>query len=78
MSRVIPLSRAAEGKYRVVSLNGGKGFIRRIAELGIYPNSTLEVSAYMNGGGPISIIVKGSKLALGRGMAAKIMVKKEE
>ena len=74
MQRLIPLSSAPPGNYIVVSLNGGHGFVQRIAEMGMYPDSQIKVLGAMNGGGPIRIVVKGSQLAIGRGMAAKIMV----
>jgi len=77
MYNVIPLSKAASGRYRVISLQGGRGFIHKIAEMGIYPDSTLEVLGAMDGSGPVRVQVKGSHLAIGRGMAARILVERE-
>ena len=77
MQKLIPLSKASPGSYRIVSLNGGKNFVQRMAEMGMYPDSPVEVLEVMNGGGPVRVSVKGSQLAIGRGMAAKIMVASE-
>ena len=69
---MIRLSEVKAGlTVRVISVNGGFGFIQRMAEMGIMQNSTIKVIKNDNSG-PMIIIVKGSRFALGRGMAIKI------
>ncbi len=64
--------RAGE-KVVVKELRGGRGFIARVASLGLIPGTEVEV-VRNPGHGPIIIRVKGSYLALGRGEAAKVLV----
>jgi len=70
----IPLDCATEGQYRVVSLSGGRGFLRRLADFGIYPGAFIEVLPPAPAGGPVRVMVRGSQFGLGRGMAKKILV----
>jgi Fe2+ transport system protein FeoA len=65
-----------KGRYRVVSIEGGGGFTKKLARLGIYPGSFLDVLSSSGGRGPLRISVLGSHFGLGRGMASKILVKK--
>ena len=73
---LLTLESVPAGVYTVVSLGGGSGFIRRLADLGIYPGVRLSVSRQQKRGGPIIVSVKGSRFGIGRGMSAKIHVKK--
>lgn len=50
------------------------GSMRRIAELGFTPDTPIYILK-SDGLGPILVEVKGSRLAVGRGIAMKIMVK---
>ncbi len=61
----------AGSTVRVLSVNGGFGFTQRMAEMGIMQNSLIKVLKN-DRSGPMVIIVKGSRFALGRGMASKI------
>jgi len=60
-------------EYRVVSLMGGRGFNRKLFEMGIKPGSTIRV-IINSGKGPILIGVNNLRFALGKGMASKIIV----
>ena len=64
-------------KARVVSISGGWGIRQRLGCLGIHPGDTITVkrSAIMRG--PILINVHGNQVALGRGVARKIIVEVE-
>ena len=55
---------------------GGHGLARRLAEMGLTPGTdvTLVRSAPLHG--PIEISVRGVSLALGRGVASKVFVKR--
>ncbi|MEN8242514.1 MAG: FeoA family protein [Chloroflexota bacterium] len=58
--------------YQLVSLKGGKGLQRRLAEMGLTPGINLRV--LQDAGGPLLIAIRSSRIALGRGMAKKITV----
>ncbi|MFC1901671.1 ferrous iron transport protein A [Chloroflexota bacterium] len=57
----------------VAAFRGGWGLQRRLADLGLYPGVKVRVASG-GGSGQVVIDVRGSKLALGRGVANKIMV----
>lgn len=73
-STMLPLSMVSPGeKVRLVAIHGGQRLHQRLADLGLNLGMTLEVvQAGMIG--PLFLAVNGSPLALGRGMAHKIMV----
>jgi ferrous iron transport protein A len=49
------------------------GYIRRLEEMGILPRQVITVTR--NGRiGPVEVMVKGSQLVIGRGIASKIIV----
>jgi ferrous iron transport protein A len=59
----------------VVELRGGKGLIARLAPLGFTPGVPLTmVQNY--GRGPLIVRVRDTRIALGRGEAAKIIVQR--
>jgi len=75
---MIPLILAPEGsEVRVIDVRAGKGVVARLLELGITPSSTLRVLKTF-GSGPILLDVKGSRIALSRGIAMKIFVEVEQ
>ncbi|MBS7646512.1 MAG: FeoA family protein [Candidatus Bathyarchaeia archaeon] len=70
------LSDLAEGERGVVvKALGGFGLVRRLAEMGLTPG--VEVKLVKKGlfGGPVEVEVRGVMLALGHGVAAKVLVK---
>lgn len=71
----ITLDSVKDGEYVVVSHRGGRGFIRKLTDLGVYPGARLKVIAPSRGGGPVMLSIKGSSFGIGRGMAARILVK---
>ncbi|MBM4464120.1 MAG: ferrous iron transport protein A [Chloroflexi bacterium] len=72
----VSLSDLAPGRVGVVrQLVGGRGFISRLAALGFTPG--VEVTMVQNfGHGPLIVLVRDTRLAFGRGEAAKVMVEK--
>lgn len=68
---------AEPGKYEVISVHGGRGLRARLADMGVYSGAEIEVINYGKVG-PIRIISKGAVFGIGRGMAAKITVRKLE
>jgi len=70
------LDSVGEGSYIVVSLNGGRGFIRKLIRLGIYPGSRIRVISSAVIGGPVRIMVKESQFGIGAGMARRVLVRR--
>ncbi len=58
----------------VRGVNAGYGAKRRLAHLGIVPGVKILKKKSAPFRGPINIIVKGTSLVIGRGLAAKILV----
>jgi ferrous iron transport protein A len=75
--RVLPLKNVRSGQPVVlVQISGGHRVAHRLAELGLTPGVQLEV--LQNKGGPILLAVRGTRLAIGRGMANKVIVRSLE
>jgi Fe2+ transport system protein FeoA len=53
------------------------GFQRRLEDMGITPGTKVRVVKSAPFRGPIELQVRGSRLAIGRGMARKILVRVE-
>ncbi|MEM2505385.1 MAG: FeoA family protein [Candidatus Bathyarchaeia archaeon] len=60
----------------VVMLVGGRGLVTRLAEMGITPGTRIRIVRRIGNRGPVEVYVRGSILALGWGIARKIMVKR--
>ncbi len=74
---VVPLSTMPENSKCVVEeLSAGVGLTRRLMEMGMVPGTEVEV--VRNNLGPIIVRVRGITIAIGRGMAHHIFVKKIE
>jgi Fe2+ transport system protein FeoA len=74
MNALMPLSMASPGQeVRLVGIRGGWGIRRRLADMGLTPGENVWV-VQSGPSGPLLIAVRDSRLALGRGMAHKIMV----
>ena len=61
-------------KTKVIGVNAGFRAKTRLANLGIVPGTIIKKKTEAPFHGPVEIIVKGSTLAIGRGLAAKILV----
>ena len=74
-SLVQPLSRIPRGrKATVVALAGGRGFQDHIVNMGLNVGCEIEVIHSSSGrGGPTLIAAGQTRLAIGHGMASKIM-----
>ena len=61
-------------RVKVISVSGGWGVRQRLGCLGIHPGDIIMIkkSAIMQG--PILIKIHGNQVALGRGIASKILV----
>ena len=70
----MPLAMMQEGKEgRVSQIKAGRGLTRRLIEMGFIEGALVRVLR-ADFRGPVMVTVNGSKYALGRGMAMKIMV----
>ena len=70
----MPLTMAPPGKeVTLTAVYGGRGIRMRLHSLGLIPGVKLRV-LNNNGAGPLMVAVMDSRVALGRGMAHKIMV----
>ena len=70
----ITLSKAASGQQaKLISIEAGRGLTHRLAELGLTPGVELSV-VQADRSGPILVLVRGSRIALGRGMAHKLII----
>ena len=61
-------------KARIVSIQGGYGFQRKLRVMGIREGQTIQIVSKQPLRGPLTIEVRGSQMTLGRGMAQKILV----
>jgi Fe2+ transport system protein FeoA len=57
---------------------GRWGFEKRLMDMGLTPGTKVTVVKSAPFHGPIEILVRGSRLALGRGVAERILVEVEE
>jgi len=70
----MPLTKITEGmKAKLHSITGGRELRTRLAALGLLPGTEIEV-VQNSGKGPFVVSVKGSRIVIGRGMAAKVEV----
>ena len=68
-----PLSTAREGEeVNIIRIEGGRRVSRRLMEMGLSSSSRIKV--VQNSGGPVIIVCKRTRMALGRGVSQKILV----
>jgi len=60
-------------EYEVVRISSGHGSFAKLLEMGIMPGAKLKV--VYNAKGPIIVSINGSRYALGKGLASKIVVR---
>ena len=76
IQQLISLVDINEGqKGVIVSVLGGRMAAKRLADLGLTPNTEIKLLRKMLYRGPIEIEVRGSNLVLGRVIASKILLK---
>ena len=73
----MPLAMLPENEEaKVVEVRGGRGLVRRLSELGFTPGAKVKI-LFSNSPGPVVIDVRGSRIALGRGLLMRIIVDPE-
>jgi ferrous iron transport protein A len=72
--RIQPLGEVPEGaRARVHQVQGGRGFLGRMAALGFTVGAPLRL--LQNAGrGPVIVLIRDTRVALGRGEALKVLV----
>jgi len=71
---MMPLSMVSAGELvQVVAVRAGWGLQRRLADMGLTPGVQVRVMNSQRPG-PVVINIRGTRLALGHGIAHKIMV----
>jgi len=71
-SGTIPLSALSQGeKALVVSFSGGTSLKKKLSDMGLVTDEPIEV---LSKSGPVILGVKGSRIAIGKGIAQKILV----
>jgi ferrous iron transport protein A len=58
----------------IIAVNGGRMLSKRLADLGLTTGTEIKVLRRTLFSGPVQIEASGSRLVLGRGLAAKILV----
>jgi DtxR family Mn-dependent transcriptional regulator len=88
--REVPLTELKDGETGIVTSvkaghgrgrrggHGRWGFEKRLMDMGLTPGTKVTVVKSAPFHGPLEILVRGSRLALGRGMAEKIFVETEK
>ncbi|UCE33791.1 MAG: ferrous iron transport protein A [Deltaproteobacteria bacterium] len=76
---IISLTRMQTGQSgRVVEIQGGFGVVDRLNALGIVPGKRITKISSMLARGPVAIQVDRAQLAIGYGMANKIIVELDQ
>lgn len=69
------LSELPSGKKgRILSFEGGVGMQSRLRRLGLMEGELVEKLSHIGRGGPVIVLVNRTQVAIGRGMAKKIVV----
>jgi DtxR family Mn-dependent transcriptional regulator len=72
---LVALSELKEGQSGKINfIRGGHNVLQRLLDMGLTPSTNITVIKTAPFEGPIQISVRGSKLALGRGIASKVFV----
>ena len=72
---VLTMDRVGVGiQVRVVEIQGGWGLRQRLSRLGIHAGDKVLIKRSGIMGGPILIRVHGTEVAVGRGMARRVLV----
>jgi len=65
-------------KAKISFIRGGRKVIQRLADLGLTPGTSVSLERAAPFKGPVEIVVRGSSLAVGRGIAEKIFIETRE
>lgn len=65
----------SEESGTVLEIHGGSGVINRLGALGIIPGAKITKISAMSSRGPTTVLVNRTQVALGFGMASKIIIR---
>jgi len=68
----------AGGRARICEIAGGRSSKQRLTDMGLVIGTKIKMKKCAPFNGPVCIEVRGSQLAIGRGLAEKIMVDAED
>jgi len=72
---LVPLASLEPGREAVIErLEAGRGLVSRLAALGLVPREAVRV-LLNHGAGPVVVLVRGGRVAVGRGQALRIFVR---
>jgi ferrous iron transport protein A len=72
---IFSMAEAVPGKkYKIIKMDGGCRLNSRLCSMGFIPGEVFYVSG-TSMGGPLCVMVKGTKFAIGKGMAEKIQIR---
>lgn len=72
---LIALDNLKEGQHGKISfIRGGHNLLQRLLDMGLTPGTRVTVVKIAPLEGPVQLLVRNSKLALGRGIASKVFV----
>ena len=72
---LVSLSDLKEGQCgKVFFIRGGHNVLQRLLDMGLTPSTSVSIIKSAPFDGPVEILVRGSRLALGRGIASKVFV----
>ena len=72
---LIPVDQLRAGQSGVVhSIEGGRGAQQRLESLGVRPGKVVVKVSGLFMGGPVTVTVDGRQVAMGRGIATKVLV----
>jgi len=75
MHKIVPLTELKDNEYgRVVDVIGGHGLVRNLEAMGIFPGVKIKATSRQFKAGPIVISIGNTQIAIGYGMARKILV----
>ena len=63
-------------QVRIAYIEGGRGCVSRLNRFGLYPGDLVRILRHAAFNGPILLEVRGMEIALGRGIASKILVER--
>ena len=73
--KTMPLTHlSCDRKARIISLDGGHGFQRKLQVMGIREGQPIMIVSRQPFGGPLTVTVGNCQMTLGRGMAQRITV----
>ena len=74
MENILLTNLAKNHTASIITINAGMGATRRLTSLGLTPGTKITKLSSAPFQGPIQLLVRNTRLVIGRGLASKIMV----